>query len=300
MNREGVTVCITAYKAKDYIKECLDSVAKQTWFENNDNFEIIVGIDGCQDTLEYIKTIMNNYKNLKVWMMDSNKGTYITSNTIMSNATYENVFRFDSDDIMCSNLVETVMNNKGNCKLVRYYLKDFGDDKNEVAVAHGTIYINKSTFIKYGGFRPWPCGADTEIYHRLMKIESVKNIKKILMLRRVHDSSLTRSKDTGYKSELRNKYKKLIKDMVITKPSDAVIKMTTNTYKEIICSDGNIKSQNEYVKNLKSVSTQTEVPNKKKNNTKTVNAIIQIRKDIQAGRVVKVPTINGFAWKRVK
>ena len=300
MNREGVTVCITAYKAKDYIKECLDSVAKQTWFENNDNFEIIVGIDGCQETLEYMKTIMNNYKNLKVWMMDSNKGTYITSNTIMSNATYENVFRFDSDDIMCSNLVETVMNNKGNCKLVRYYLKDFGDDKNEVAVAHGTIYINKSTFIKYGGFRPWPCGADTEIYHRLMKIESVKNIKKILMLRRVHDSSLTRSKDTGYKSELRNKYKKLIKDMVITKPSDAIIKMTTNTYKEIICSDGNIKSQNEYVKNLKSVSTQTEVPNKKKNNTKTVNAIIQIRKDIQEGRVVKVPTVNGFAWKRVK
>ena len=253
MNREGVTVCITAYKAKDYIKECLDSVVKQTWFENNDNFEIIVGIDGCKETLEYMKTIMNNYKNLKVWMMDSNKGTYITSNTIMSNATYENVFRFDSDDIMCSNLVETVMNNKGNCKLVRYYLKDFGDDKNEVAVAHGTIYIRKSTFIKYGGFRPWPCGADTEIYHRLMKIESVKNIRKILMLRRVHDSSLTRSKDTGYKSELRNKYKKLIKDMVISKPSDAVIKMTTNTYKEITCSDGNIKSQNEYVKNLKSV-----------------------------------------------
>lgn len=300
MNREGVTVCITAYKAKDYIKECLDSVAKQTWFENNDNFEIIVGIDGCKETLEYMKTIMNNYKNLKVWMMDSNKGTYITSNTIMSNATYENVFRFDSDDIMCSNLVETVMNNKGNCKLVRYYLKDFGDDKNEVAVAHGTIYIKKSTFIKYGGFRPWPCGADTEIYHRLMKIESVKNIRKILMLRRVHDSSLTRSKDTGYKSELRNKYKKLIKDMVISKPSDAVIKMTTNTYKEITCSDGNIKSQNEYVKNLKSVSTSTEVPNKKKNNTKTVNAIIKLRNDIQEGRVIKVPTANGFIWKRVK
>lgn len=300
MNREGVTVCITAYKAKDYIKECLDSVAKQTWFENNDNFEIIVGIDGCKETLEYMKTIMNNYKNLKVWMMDSNKGTYITSNTIMSNATYENVFRFDSDDIMCSNLVETVMNNKSNCKLVRYYLKDFGDDKNEVAVAHGTIYIKKSTFIKYGGFRPWPCGADTEIYHRLMKIESVKNIRKILMLRRVHDSSLTRSKDTGYKSELRNKYKKLIKDMVISKPSDAVIKMTTNTYKEITCSDGNIKSQNEYVKNLKSVSTSTEVPNKKKNNTKTVNAIIKLRNDIQEGRVIKVPTANGFIWKRVK
>ena len=144
MNKEGVSVCITAYKAQDYIKECLDSVIKQTWFKDNDNFEIIVGIDGCETTLEYMKTIMHNYKNIKVLMMDSNKGTYITSNTIMSIAKYENLFRFDSDDIMCANLVETVMNKKGNSKLVRYHLKDFGDDKNEVAVAHGTIYIRKS------------------------------------------------------------------------------------------------------------------------------------------------------------
>ena len=69
MDREGVTVCITAYKSKDYIKECLDSVVKQTWFENNDNFEIIVGIDGCQERLEYIKTIMNNYKNRLVVLL---------------------------------------------------------------------------------------------------------------------------------------------------------------------------------------------------------------------------------------
>ena len=32
---------------------------------NNDNFEIIVGIDGCEKTFEYMKTIMHNYKNLK-------------------------------------------------------------------------------------------------------------------------------------------------------------------------------------------------------------------------------------------
>ena len=299
MDREGVTVCITAYKSKDYIKECLDSVVKQTWFENNDNFEIIVGIDGCEETLEYMKTIMNNYKNLKVWMMDSNKGTYITSNTIMSNATYENVFRFDSDDIMCSNLVETVMNSKGDCKLVRYYLQDFGDDKNEVAVAHGTIYIKKSTFIQYGGFRPWPCGADTEIYHRLKKIESVKDIRNILMLRRVHDSSLTRSADTGYKSELRKKYRKIIKDMVISKPSDAVIHCEKNTYKEIFSEIPGV-DKNTYMKNIKVYTVDDKKIEKVENNSKSVNTIKKLHEDIQAGRIIKIPTVNGFIWKRVK
>ena len=282
MKEEGVSICITAYKAKDFIKECLDSVANQSWFRTHDNWEIIVGIDGCEETLEYVKTIMGNYKNLRVLMMDCNKGTYITSNTIMTEAKYEHLFRFDSDDIMCSNLVETVMNNKGNCTLVRYRLQDFGDDKNEVSVAHGTIYIKKSTFIKYGGFRPWPCGADTEIYHRLMKIEKVKNIRNILMLRRVHDSSLTRSKDTGYKSELRNKYKKIIKDMVISKPSDAIIHCEKNTYKEIFSEIPGV-DKDTYMKNIKQysvkdVKVKPEDVNKPKN--KTVNAIKKLREDI--------------------
>lgn len=305
MDKEGVSICITAYKAQDYIKECLDSVIKQTWFKDNDNFEIIVGIDGCETTLEYMKTIMHNYKNLKVLMMDSNKGTYITSNTIMSIAKYENLFRFDSDDIMCANLVETVMNKKGDCKLVRYHLKDFGDDKNEVAVAHGTIYIRKSTFVKYGGFRPWPCGADTEIYYRLKNIESVKNLKDILMLRRVHESSLTRSKSTGYKSELRNKYKKIIKEMVISKPSDAIIKITTNTYNEIISPIPSPVNVDDYISKLRPGKIINEMapepkPKKSNQNSKKINPIVKLREDIQNGRVVRVPTTNGFVWRRVK
>ena len=302
MSKEGVSVCITAYKAQEYIKECLDSVVGQTWFKDNDNFEIIVGVDGCEQTLEYLKTIMHNYKNLKVWMMDSNKGTYITSNTIMSNAKYENLFRFDSDDIMCANLVETVMNKKENCKMVRYCLKDFGDSKNEIAVAHGTIYIKKSTFVKYGGFRPWPCGADTELYCRLKTIESVKNIKDILMLRRVHNTSLTRAKDTGYKSELRKKYKKLIKDMVISKPSDAIIKMETNTYQEIEPTFNESVNGDEYVKNIKSVIiNEVYIPEQHKTPvTKKARVISNLRNDISSGRVIRVPVNGGFIWKRIK
>lgn len=299
---EGVSICITAYKAQYYIKECLDSVVNQSWFKDNDNFEIIVGIDGCEDTLEYMKTIMHNYKNLKVCMMDSNKGTYITSNTIMSMAKYENVFRFDSDDIMCNNLVETVMKERGDSVLVRYYLKDFGDSKNEVALAHGTVYIKKSIFLKYGGFRPWPCGADTELYYRLKNIENVKNIKDILMLRRVHSTSLTRAKDTGYKSELRKKYKRLIKEMSIKTPEDAKIKMETNTYKEISMESS--VDVDAYIKSLgigKIIHEKADDKVKQKiSNDFKKTTLSQLRNDIQAGRVVKVPTNGGFIWKRIK
>ena len=49
---------------------------------------------------------------------------------------------------------------------------------------------------------------------------------------------------------------------------------------------------------FKSVNvTNTSTENKK---TKTINAIKQLREDIQAGRVIKVPTVNGFVWKRIK
>ena len=35
---EGISVCITAYKSQDFIEECLDSVAEQTWFKTHNNW----------------------------------------------------------------------------------------------------------------------------------------------------------------------------------------------------------------------------------------------------------------------
>ena len=294
MGKEGVSVCITAYRTQDYIKECLDSVINQTWFRGNDNFEIIVGIDGCEQTLSYIKTIMGNYKNLKVLMMDSNKGTYITSNTIMSIAKYDNVFRFDSDDIMCSNLIETVMKNKGDCRLVRYRFQDFNTSKKGGGYAHGTIYVKKSVFVKYGGFRPWPCSADTEIYKRLKNVENTKNLRDILMLRRVHESSLTHSNETGMNSDLRKRYKYIIERTIVTRPEDAVIKMVTNTYTEVTCQEPAAAEQDEYVKTLKHIVVNEPVPVQQK------NSISSLRKDISSGKLIRVPVNGGFVWKRIK
>jgi hypothetical protein len=226
-------------------------------------------------------------------MMDSNKGTYITSNTIMSHAKYENLFRFDSDDIMCSNLIQTVMNKKGDCCLVRYRFKNFGDGnvgrKSGIGIAHGTMYIKKSVFVKYGGFRPWPCGADTELYVRLSKVEKVKDLLEILMKRRIHFDSLTMSNETGKKSSLRKKYIDFIEELKTKNinKEEATIECVTNTYKLLnVEYRKSEETFNEYVKRVE------------KNK---YDKILQLRKDIQNGNVVKVPCGNGrFVLKKIK
>lgn len=297
--KDGVSVCITAYQAQEFIKECLDSVLRQTWFRKHDDWEIIVGIDGCQKTLDYMKTIMHYYKNLRVLMMDSNKGTYITSNTIISQATYDNIFRFDSDDIMCENLVETIMNKKESNCLIRYYFKNFGANS-KVGKGHGTIYIKKSIFMKYGGFRSWPCGADTEIYCRLSNVESVKQFNDVLMFRRVHNNSLTQRTDTGMKSELRKQYQQKIKEMKINTVKDAINNMETNTYQVVESPYEGTVDKDEYMKNLnvsKHIPKELQIPESPKIR---VTAIAQLRDDIAAGKVVKVHTSHGYVWKRIR
>ena len=69
-------------------------------FKNNNNYEILIDVDVFNETIKYLQGIMKNYKNLRVFMMESNKGTFISINTIMSLAKYNSILRSDTDDIM--------------------------------------------------------------------------------------------------------------------------------------------------------------------------------------------------------
>ena len=53
------------------------------------------------------------------------------------------------------------------------------------------------------------------------------------------------------------------------------------------------------MKNIK-VYTVDDKIEKVENSSKTVNAIKKLRDDIQAGRMIKIPTGHGFIWRRVK
>jgi len=239
----GISICVTAYKAEKYIKETLDSIYRQTWFKNHDNWEIIIGVDDCKDTLQYLQLIRHDYdEHLRIFMMSSNKGTYVTTNTIMCLAKYDALFRFDSDDIMLPQCIETVMNNLTDVDFLRFNMENFTDFKSDinhkqVQITFGVHVIKKNIFLKYGGYKPWPCSADTEIIERLKNVANFKILTDVLLKRRIHNDSLTHKPGPnqlygGIGSE-RQKYLNYCYNMNVTSEKDATIICVTNTFTEI-------------------------------------------------------------------
>ena len=201
----GVSICITAYKSVKFIEKTLNSIANQTWFINHNNYEIILGIDGCTETLQYVKNIKNNYKNLILIMMKENKGTYITTNTIMTISKYDHLIRFDSDDIMYPNLVEKVMTQNTKYDMVWFKMKNYDllTKKTSTEHAYGQFMMKHWVFDYFGGFRPWSCSADEEFKERVYKYINILNLNEILLLRQIHPNSLTQSNKTNFFSKVR-------------------------------------------------------------------------------------------------
>ena len=234
--KHGISIIITAYKAVKYIKETLDSVLNQIWLNINENWEILLGVDGCEETLIYLHSIRKNYKNLRVFMMKKNKGTYITTNTIMSIAKYDNLVRFDADDIMNPNFIEVLMKESESDDIdkIWFQLKNFGYST-QIQWAQGQFLMKHWVFDWFGGFLPWICAADAELHYRIDRFINFKKIEIILMKRRIHTSNLTNSPKTGMSSKLRlwyinymNNISKQIKNI-----NEAVIIKVVDDYDEI-------------------------------------------------------------------
>jgi len=206
----GISICISAWKSVDYIEECLDSVAAQTWFKNNDNYEILLGIDGCEETLMKVKEIMGKYKNLKVMMMDKNVGTYVTCNTIMKEARYEWLLRFDSDDTMPNDMVAKIFaNDLKNVSAVRYENHNFGENDAR-GLAWGSHMVKHDIFDKFGGYRDWRISADFDLLYRIEPKSNILKLSSVFYNRRVRLDGLQYSPDTNMKSAKRLELKKFI------------------------------------------------------------------------------------------
>ena len=234
--KNGLSIIVTAYKAKNFIKETLDSISNQTYFINNTNYEILIGVDGCEETLNYLYTIMENYSNLRIFMMEENYGTYITTNTIMSIAKYNNLIRFDSDDIMLPNLIETVMKESKNENIdsIIFLMEDFGNSI-KISWTYGQFLIKHWIFDYFGGFMPWICSSDAEFFARLKFILTLKKIPIILMKRRIHDNNLTVNKFTTFNSEIRKWNHQYIRSISqnVNKVNDATIIKVIGDFYEI-------------------------------------------------------------------
>jgi len=212
-----ISIIIPAFKAAEYIEECLNSIYSQnTVF----TFEILIGIDNCESTKDKLLQIADKYSNLHIFYSNESVGPYIIRNTLVQKATYPNLLFFDADDIMSTSLISNISRKNDQVRPIRFKYFNFnqGSDPFSSKTIHhttgeGVFFIPKGTFKKIGGFQNWKVGADSEFKQRCNKNKILSiELSEPLFYRRLHNSSLTQDARTGYNSALRLKILNKIKN----------------------------------------------------------------------------------------
>jgi glycosyltransferase involved in cell wall biosynthesis len=211
-NIKNLSIIIPTYKNTQYIDECLNSIIESS---QNQNVEVLVGIDGCEETLQHIKN--KTYPDyIRFYYFQSNNGPYDIKNTLTQISNSDNLLFFDSDDIMTNTTINDIVNNLVNFDVVRlrYNLYLNGEIiKKKQSFGEGVFAIKKNIFLSMNGFEPWMVAADSDFIGRLYK----RNVKtfytnNVCFLYRQHTKSLTKRPDTGLSSRLRGNYATLSKN----------------------------------------------------------------------------------------
>jgi glycosyltransferase involved in cell wall biosynthesis len=224
-----ISVLISAYNSAEFIKDVFESIIIQK-IPLNYCLEVIVGIDGCENT--WNEVLKFQHKNFCFIKMTKNYGTYITFNTLMNYASGDLIARFDADDIMLDNYLSdqiNVLESENDINLTRTWSIYTNKQKRPIEhILHdgtctsvagerqkgsdGQFMMRKKVWQVLGAFKPWICFADTDFFIRC-KFSGFKlyEVEKYLYLRRIHENSLTQSLETGYNSEIRNRYKEILR-----------------------------------------------------------------------------------------
>jgi glycosyltransferase involved in cell wall biosynthesis len=206
-----LTIIIPTFSNVSFLPECFESILKSV---KDLDCEILVGIDGCNETLNYLKNKQFD-KRFKFYFFEKNIGPYVIKNTLVTKSSSNNILFFDSDDIMLEDMVPEVLHVLSKNKFYKPMYIDF-KNKNDVKVTsltksnkygEGVFAIDRETFLSFNGFEGWRCAADSDLMGRLYS----KNIsfsfgKMVSFLRRIHPDSLTVKPETNYSSKMRAHY----------------------------------------------------------------------------------------------
>lgn len=231
----GISVIISAYNTQDFIEECLDSVANQ---KTNLKYEVLLGIDGCEETLEKVKSIMNKYINLDfhVYYSVENVGVYLMFNSLIEKSKYKYFTVFGADDIMLENHLEENIKylKEYNCIITKGIDFENNVDKKCGVNYDGIILLNKNIFNKINGYDVYRCGMDTDLLNRIKK-QNIKIYKTSIATykRRLHNNNLTKNNIYGYNSPYRIKVRNIInnrQEFILNDYKSIELKKIINSY----------------------------------------------------------------------
>lgn len=220
-----ISVLIAAFDARRWLGDSLDAVFAQTlppgWC-----LQVLLGIDGCADTLDYIRTA--DYPDLLPVYLRRNRGTYVTFNTLMRYAHGDLIARFDADDVMREGYlaahIDALQQGADLSMSWSIYtdehlrptshipaLPDYHPENGERRMGtDGQFVTKRAVWQRLGGFRPWPCTADSEFVIRAQAAGfHTIVLEEFLYLRRTHARSLTTAPATNYQSDTRTRMRDL-------------------------------------------------------------------------------------------
>lgn len=221
-----LSVVIPTYKNVEFLLECVNSVMVSA--KKCCDFEILLGIDNCHETLKFVSqepTFRKN--NIKICYFPKNVGPYVIKNTLALEAKYDNILFFDSDDILMPDTIQVLMKIFEDIELLKFKFYNFqhGTDYTDASnlklsdrFAQASFLIKKQTFQKMSGFFGWKCGADTEFTERYENQGNTTHFLDVPMYyRRYHDRNITKLPETGLNSKLRSRYGRIILDNRVNK-----------------------------------------------------------------------------------
>ena len=224
-NQPLISIIITYYRKKNYIKETLNSIINQTY----KNYELIlVYDDGIKDDLKYLKSILTKFKKKKIIINKNNIGVAKSRNLAIKFCKGEYVTFIDSDDIWKKNKLKfqvnfmiknlsifsftsyNVISHNGNFLSCRKVFVD-ADYKNLIEsnfIGLSTVMVKKKIFkdIKFPNLKTQE---DFALWLKLIrKGHKLMHINKVLSCWRKSKNSLSSNKFQKLKDafKLFNKY----------------------------------------------------------------------------------------------
>lgn len=218
MENWGISIIVPAYKSANHIGKCLFTIQKWSY---NFNVEILVGVDKCEETLNWLKNNLCLLKsNIRVFYFNENVGPYVIRNSLVLYSKYDDLMFFDADDVMGTQMIGSTLLTLKTYDSIRYKYYNFIDgtdyfDFKNLTInndfSHGVFGVKKKVFYELNGFQPWRCGADSEFKERsLAQCYTCCNYEIPVFYRRLHGSNLTMNSDTGINSPLRQKYREIM------------------------------------------------------------------------------------------
>lgn len=221
-----VSIIISVYNEEKYLRECIESILKQTYT----NWELIVVNDESTDkTVEIIDFFLNNYSQKIKLLNVKRKGDGAGMNRGLEISKGKYIARMDGDDIMMPLRIENQVSflegnsNIGAIGASAYLINEHGKiigerinpvdnttiqkliDECKYPIIHPTLMIRREVLAEIPYREILMAAVDLSLWIDLAPKTELANLNEFLLKKRIHSTSMTgnleRSKIVGINTQ---------------------------------------------------------------------------------------------------